>query len=64
MHGEPPNAGNKFTSYWKDKEQNSAQGIFVAPFDGTHGWFWRNRGDKPVTVKVKVIGFYEKLSKQ
>ena len=64
MHGEPPNAGNKFTSYWKDKEQASAQGTFVAPFDGTHGWFWRNRGDKPVTVKVKVSGFYEKLSKQ
>lgn len=62
MHGEPPNAGSNFTSYWKGKEQTSAQGVFVAPFDGTHGWFWRNRGDKPVTVKIKVSGFYEKLS--
>ena len=61
MHGEQPNAGDQFTSYWKDKQQTSAQGIFVAPFDGTHGWYWRNRGDKPVTVKVKVSGFYEKL---
>ena len=61
MHGEQPNAGEDFTSYWKDKKQTSAQGIFVAPFDGTHGWYWRNRGDKPVTVKVKVSGFYEKL---
>ena len=61
MHGEQPNAGEKFTSYWKDKQQTSAQGIFVAPFDGTHGWYWRNRGDKPVTVKVNVSGFYEKL---
>lgn len=61
MHGEKPNAGENFTSYWKDKQQTSAQGIFVAPFDGTHGWYWRNRGDKPVTVKVKVSGFYEKL---
>lgn len=61
MHGERPNAGAEFTSYWKDTQQTSAQGTFVAPFDGTHGWFWRNRGDKPVTVKVKVSGFYEKL---
>ena len=61
MHGERPNAGDQFTSYWKDKQQTSAQGTFVAPFDGTHGWYWRNRGDKPVTVKVKVSGFYEKL---
>ena len=61
MHGEQPNAGDAFTSYWKDKQQTSAQGTFIAPFDGTHGWYWRNRGDKPVTVKVKVSGFYEKL---
>ena len=61
MHGEQPNAGDAFASYWKDKQQTSAQGVFIAPFDGTHGWYWRNRGDKPVTVKVKVSGFYEKL---
>ena len=61
MHGERPNAGDEFTSYWKAKQKTSAHGSFVAPFDGTHGWFWRNRGDKPVTVKVKVSGFYEKL---
>ena len=61
MHGERPNAGDEFTSYWKDKQQTGAQGTFVAPFDGTHGWYWRNRGDKPVTVKVKVSGFYQKL---
>jgi len=61
MHGEQPNAGDEFTSYWKAKQHTRAQGIFVAPFDGTHGWYWRNRGDKPVTVKVSVSGFYEKL---
>ncbi len=33
MHGERPNAGAEFTSYWKDTQQTSAQGTFVAPFD-------------------------------
>ena len=61
MHGERPNAGDQFTSYWTAQQQASAQGTFAAPFDGTHGWYWRNRGDKPVTIKVKVSGFYEKL---
>lgn len=61
MHGEQPNAGEAFTSYWKDKNQTNANGTFVAPFEGTHGWYWRNRGDKPVTIKVKVSGFYNKL---
>jgi len=61
MHGERPNAGAEFTSYWKDTQQTRAQGTFVAPFDGTHGWFWRNRGDQPVRIKVKVSGFYAAL---
>jgi len=61
MHGEEPNAGEEFTSYWKDKQQTNANGTFVAPFDGSHGWYWRNRGDKPVTIKVKISGFYNKL---
>lgn len=62
MHGEKFNAGDKFTSYWKGQQLVSDQGSFVAPFNGTHGWYWRNRGNKPVTVKVKVSGFYAKLS--
>ncbi len=61
MHGERPDAGDEFTSYWKDTQQTGAQGAFVAPFDGTHGWYWRNRGNQPVAVKVKVSGFYETL---
>jgi len=61
MHGERPHAGKAFTSYWKAVDQTSAQGSFTAPFDGTHGWYWRNRGDETVTIKVKTSGFYEKL---
>ena len=63
MHGEKANAGDKFTSYWKGQQLSGDQGTFIAPFDGTHGWFWRNRGDKAVTVKVKASGFYEKLAR-
>lgn len=62
MHGEPFNANEKeFTTYWKVPQQSGAQGTFTAPFDGIHGWFWRNKGDKPVTITVKVDGFQEKL---
>ncbi|MRR07314.1 MAG: hypothetical protein EG828_10300 [Deltaproteobacteria bacterium] len=63
MHGEKPNDDGRFTSYWKGMQQTGAQGAFLAPFDGTHGWYWRNRGDKPVTVKLKVSGFYEKVAR-
>lgn len=62
MHGEPHNPKpNEFTTYWKEKQQQSGSGNFSAPFDGSHGWFWRNKTAQPVTVKVRVSGFYEKL---
>ena len=62
MHGEKPNAAEgEFTSYWEERAQTSAQGSFTAPFAGTHGWYWRNKGDTPVTVTVKTAGFYKDL---
>jgi hypothetical protein len=62
MHGEKKNAAaDDFTSYWQGRQQASGHGAFVAPFDGTHGWYWRNRDKQPVTINVKTAGFYEKL---
>ena len=61
MHGERPNAGDEFTSFWEDKQQSSGHGFFTAPFAGAHGWYWVNRGAQPVTVTVKTSGFYAKL---
>jgi hypothetical protein len=42
----------------KRKVQKS-NGTLVAPFNGLHGWYWRNMSDKPITVKVTAAGFYE-----
>jgi len=61
MHGEPPGQADQFTSYWAEMQQMGASGTFVAPITGTHGWFWRNRGEAPVTVRLSVSGFYERV---
>ena len=62
MHGERPDAAEgEFTSYWEERELSSAQGTFTAPYSGSHGWYWRNKGDTPVTVAVRVTGFYGEL---
>lgn len=62
MHGEKANAAEgEFTDYWKDLKIEQGQGDFTAPFDGTHGWYFRNKGDTPVTVTVKTVGFYKDL---
>ena len=37
------------------------EGTMTAPFAGKHGWFWRNRGDAPVTVTLRVGGDYAEM---
>lgn len=62
MHGEKVNAAEgEFTSYWEEKQMTGGKGSFTAPFDGTHGWYFRNKGETPVTVTVKTTGFYKDL---
>jgi hypothetical protein len=62
MHGEAAGAGDdEYTSYWKDEGQTHQHGALDAPVTGNHGWYWQNLNDTPVTITVKVSGFYEKL---
>lgn len=62
MHGEATGAAeDDFTSYFKGRGAASGNGAFTAPFAGNHGWYWRNRTNEPVTVRVRTSGFYEKL---
>ena len=58
-HGEPYN-GEKgyFHSYNKGKQVKSDKGEFIANFDGTHGWFWRNRSNSDVTISLRTAGDY------
>lgn len=34
-------------------------GSFTAPMEGFHGWYFRNLEGRPVTVTVRLAGFYE-----
>lgn len=62
MHGEELNAADDaFTDYWKELEISGGQGDFTAPFAGIHGWYFRNKGETPVTVTVRTVGFYKDL---
>ena len=31
----------------------------MAPSTGIHGWFWENKSDKTVTLKLVSAGFYD-----
>jgi hypothetical protein len=59
FHGEPPNNPKGSQTYKKDEEIKSANGAFVAPFEGIHGWYWLNLTAKPIKITLKISGFYE-----
>ena len=61
QHGEEFGAASdEYTSYDKGTKASST-GKFRAPFDGTHGWYWRNRTEGPVTITVSATGQFSKF---
>lgn len=62
LHGEPPNPPRNFShSYRNGRGSTGEQGEFTAAFDGTHGWFWRNRSGRDVTVTLRTSGDYQRV---
>ncbi|MFZ2289778.1 MAG: transmembrane anchor protein [Halopseudomonas yangmingensis] len=58
-HGDPYNAPREFYhGYGKGRATPEDKGVLEAAFDGHHGWFWRNRSNKPVTVTLQTEGNY------
>jgi hypothetical protein len=60
LHGD---GSGKETSYKKARGATQDAGDFVAAFDGSHGWFWRNRTRADVTVTIKTTGQYAAMKK-
>lgn len=57
-HGEPHDAPSDTLSYEKGRGVAGDEGVLEAAFDGNHGWFWRNRGKEPVTIRLRTSGDY------
>ena len=48
-------------TYEKGRGATESEGSFVASFNGEHGWFWRNRDKKVVTITLELNGEYLEL---
>ena len=61
LHGEEIGAASSdYTSYEKGTSAGES-GTFRAPFEGTHGWFWRNRTGESLTIRVEARGAFQKF---
>lgn len=59
-HADRP--GTPYHGYGKGTEQR-VEGELVAAFDGSHGWFWRNRTGAPVTITLRTEGAYSEVKR-
>ncbi len=59
LHADAP--GIRYHGYAKGNDLPSHEGELVAAFDGSHGWFWRNRGAEPLTLTLRTSGDYQEI---
>ena len=60
-HADAP--GIDYHGYGKGQESTGERGRLVAAFDGSHGWFWRNRSGGTVTLTLKTEGAYAEIKR-
>lgn len=59
MHSHPFEGGEELTeSFVIENEIPSQTAVYVAPFDGIHGWYWQNRTLDPVTLTLNATGHF------
>jgi hypothetical protein len=58
FHGEPDAAPARYSESYGKGTAATAQGVFIAPTPGIHGWFWENPGAGRVMITLTTSGFF------
>ena len=58
LHGEPTGDTSGYFESYTIASVNEMKGSFTAPFDGSHGWYWKNKSDSDIQVQVIFNGEY------
>ncbi|MGX9460210.1 hypothetical protein ACWXWU_03070 [Shewanella sp. A14] len=58
LHGEPKGDTTGYYESYVIAISDDVKGSFTAPFAGSHGWYWKNKSNHPVTVHLSVKGQY------
>jgi hypothetical protein len=63
IHGDSKKHKIDYFNYSKGSSESS-EGVLEAEFDGNHGWFWRNRTDKTMTITLEVEGEFIEMTQE
>ncbi len=61
LHGD--GTGGERATYRNGRAETGHTDELEAEFDGTHGWFWRNRSKVSVTMTLRVRGEYTEVKR-
>ncbi|MBG77969.1 MAG: transmembrane anchor protein [Alphaproteobacteria bacterium] len=62
VHGDSKELKINYQSYSKGSSQKE-EGTLESAFNGSHGWFWRNRTKEPLTITIKTSGEYSSIKR-
>lgn len=59
FHGEPKGDTTGYFESYTIATAAEVEGSMTVPFEGVHGWYWKNTSDKEIVVRLKTEGQYE-----
>lgn len=64
FHGDPKDDTTGYFKSYGTGTKSQASGSLAAPFEGNHGWYWKNSSNQPVQVTLEVNGTYQLITKK
>lgn len=58
LHGEPKGDTTGYFESYTVATTDEMKGSFTVPFDGSHGWYWKNNSDKDISIQLIFSGDY------
>ena len=58
FHGEPEGDTTGYFESYSIATTNDMKGTATVPFNGSHGWYWKNTSDQEITINLKTSGNY------
>ena len=59
LHGEPEGDTTGYFESYAITTSTNMKGSYTTPFTGSHGWYWKNKNEFPVTVYLVVEGEFD-----
>ncbi|MEH6595344.1 MAG: hypothetical protein V7736_07330 [Colwellia polaris] len=58
FHGEPAGDTTGYYESFSITTSNNMKGSLTTPFNGSHGWYWKNNSSNDVDVSLTTKGYY------